>query len=119
MKFLISRASEWNDTTQPCKEAVFERCLRRDERIVSTPEELNFKSDRDNWYKEGFDHGVVDGHIVRYFETERWFIELNTIEEMMEFHKKYGTYIVEESWDICDLDKNKFMSLKIYDYYIE
>lgn len=69
MKFLISRTSIWGDK-KPYKNACLDTFIRIDERTVDDPSKLNHKSSRENWYDEGSNHRVENGHIKRGFVDE-------------------------------------------------
>lgn len=112
MKFKISRTSTY--CNQPCIEAVKEKCISIDERTVNSPDKLNFKYDRENWFTEGTNHRIEDGHIKRDIEDEDWFIEVNTLEDLIEFQEKYGDIIIQKSWD-----NDTIKEIEIYDDYRE
>lgn len=87
MEFMISRASQWNDK-KPLK----------DKRIYSKviPKWKN-----------------VDGEYSK--ETKRaWFIEINTLEELIDLYKLEGDLIIQKNWL-----NNDYTYLTIYDDYIE
>lgn len=114
MKFLISRTSEWGDK-QPYKNAYLETFARIDERVVDDPSKLNYKPDRENWYSNGSNHRVENGHIKRDFVSEGWFINLNSLEELLEFKKEVGEDIViQDSWM-----NDGILEIEIYDTYRE
>jgi len=46
-----------------------------------------------DWYGEGKNHRVIDGHIERDFDDEFLVIELNSLEDLLEFQKKYETNV--------------------------
>lgn len=112
MKFKISRTSTC--CNQPCIEAKKEKCMRVDERTVDSPDKLNVENDRENWFKKGTNHRIENGHIKRDIEDEDWFIEVNTLKDLIKFQEKYGDIIIYQSW----MNKN-IKEIEIYDDYRE
>jgi hypothetical protein len=115
MKFLISRTSVWEG--QPCEEATLEPYTRVDERTVDDPAKLpigNPNQQTDWWFSEGKNHRVENGHIKRDFDDQTWFVEINSLEELTEFSKKYGALVFQQPWR-----NSEFPSLEIYDDYRE
>ena len=76
--------------------------MRQDERTVSDPKDLKF-SDATEWYAHGQNHRAVNNHIIRDFPEETWVIRINTLENLMEFIKKYGVIVLtDEELEIYD-----------------
>lgn len=114
MKFSVTRTSCYNDK-KPCEGAKKEKCLHVDERTVKSPKMLSRVMTEEDWYGTGKNHRVENGHIMRDMDTTAWFIELNTLEELLEFTKKHGQCIISESdWSVKDCP-----SIEIYDDYRE
>ncbi len=58
---------------------------------------------------------MENGHIVRDVDTNAWFIEINTLEDLLKSIKKHGSCVVSESdWLIKSCP-----SIEIYDTYRE
>lgn len=116
MKFIVSRASVW-DGSQPCEEAYIDFITNVDERCVSDPSKLE-GIDKNNWYNKGKNHRILpNGNIARdnvNGEAKVWCINITTLEELIEFKKKYGSIIVQTCYENDDYDE-----IKIYDYYVE
>lgn len=114
MKFVVTRTSQRNDE-KPCEEAYQGTLVRVDMRNVRSPEQLTFKCDRETWYEKGTNHRLIDGCIARDFDTEiAWFVDINTIDELIAFNKKYGELVITTSFidhESCEIE--------IYDYYRE
>jgi hypothetical protein len=111
MKFHIRRTSMWNKT-KPCKEAYQIDGFRVDERTVKDPSKI---PDGEKWYKEGVNHRLVKGHICRDFPTKLWVMEINSLEELMKFSKKYGELVIrDDDWAAKDMPM-----IEIYDDYRE
>lgn len=114
MKFIISRTSLWNDEEKPCEEAIKDKYIRVDERTIDSPEKFNHKYERDNWFSEGTNHRIDNGHIKRDFEDEDWFIEINTLDDLIKFQQKYGDIIIQDGFMNPDIKE-----IEIYDSYRE
>ncbi len=83
MRFRVIRTSVWNDRVQPCAEAVQEAYMGRDCR----------------------------GPIVRDLGPKTaWFIELDTLADLLAFRDTYGDIILSKAWD----DPGTY-ELEIYD----
>jgi hypothetical protein len=111
MKFRVSRTSIWSEAF-PCEEAKKEPYIRIDRRTSDAPEKIPAFAGKDPewWYSEGRNHRVVNGMIEREFDTEGWFIEINTLEELMAFEGKYGKVIVSRAPDADNMN-----TIEIYD----
>ena len=96
MKFIISRTSDRNGT--PCEGAVQQNYIRVVERAVDDPRKLK-SWDRGSWYESGMNHRVENGNIKKDFVETDYFIEINTLEELIEFSKKHGELVFgAEHW---------------------
>jgi hypothetical protein len=112
MKFRIKRTST---DKKPCSRAKKENCIYVDERDVSSPELLKYDNAVESWYSSGKNHRVENGHIKRDIYTTAWFIEINTLEDLLKFIKKHGNCIITQSdWLIKSCP-----SIEIYDTYRE
>lgn len=112
MKYMITRTSMFEGI--PCEEAYLDTYIRIDERTVSDPKNLNFKLDKEEWYKTGENHRVENGHIKRDFKNEAYFIDINSLEELNKLHEKYGDLVISNSWNNTSIP-----SIEIYDDYRE
>ena len=113
MKYKVSRTSDWS-ANKPCEEAFEDSYIQIDERIVDSPEKLNVKSDRDEWYNNGTNHRMENGHIKRDFESRGWFVNIETLEDLNKFVDKYGNIVFQKSSDNSDIKE-----VEIYDDYRE
>jgi hypothetical protein len=115
MKFEISRTSVWNIEVPPCDGAVKMETLRPDARHYGSPEEYDKAQARYSrfkpWMSEGKNHRIADGNIIRDFDWEAWFIELNSLEELMSFISSEGPCVI--------LRGEINPSIEIYDDYRE
>lgn len=116
MKFVVTRASGGNS---PCEEAKLESIVWVQTFLFKTPEEFDKRlgfHDGKKWYDEGTNHRVnEDGGIERDYGTvDAWIIELNTLDDLIAFCKKYGDVV------IGDYYMNRYYKyITIYDDYIE
>ena len=111
MKFMIRRTS-LRDEEQPCKEVYKDEYVYVDERTVSNPAKIKQKGYPEKWYNEGRNHRVEKGHIKRDFVDTGWFVNIDSLEQLIKFQNKYGEIIVGE---YCD----GVPSIEIYDDYRE
>jgi len=109
---MIDRTSGYDD--KPCEEAYLDKYIYTDERQINDPSKFYYKENKENWYKEGKNHRVEDGHIKRDFENEAYFININSLEELNELSNKYGELVISSSFG----NKN-IPSIEIYDDYRE
>lgn len=124
MLFYVVSETQWNEDCTDCKYvAPFEKCYliqgyRTDERIVDNPNKLKYIDAEKDWYENGENHRVIDGHICRDFEEQFHVIDIDSIEELLELGKKYKTNIgvSSKSW-------RKYNGIELptlhYDYYME
>lgn len=119
MKFIITRTSEWGDSS-PCAEAKRDRVVRVESRTFRSPEEYDkkFAAREGAWLSVGTNHRIDrDGYICRDREMmDLWTIEINSIEELVALSRKYGEIIVADYY----LNANdEYPTLEIYDDYRE
>ena len=116
MRFEVKRTSLWDDE-QPCPEAVLEMVPEWDRRTFKSAEEHDalLCPRSAPWLSRGTEHrtmygprGGVVGIERRVDDRAGWFIELGSLEDMMEFVGKYGTVVLTEE-----------PSIEIYDDYRE
>ena len=112
MQFIVRRTSEWDETVQPCKEAVRIRGIRIDERTVNDPAKI--KPEVDWWTKTGKNHRVERGHIKRDFDCKYWIVEIASLAALMAFYRKYGDLVIRSEWD-----NEALTCIEIYDGYRE
>lgn len=105
MRFTISRTSVYGE--KPCEDAHKIETFRRDERRFSTPDELPDNCSK-LWYKDGSNHRVENGHIVRDLPITQWVIDtINTLDDLMEFVKTHDDIVLSDD------------GIEIYDDYRE
>lgn len=116
MKFIISRTSEWGDSS-PCAEAKEETIwITEDNKCSSFEEHDRIYSNRTPWLSVGKNHRISsNGHIQRDVEQTEWVVDINSIEDLLELSKKYGELIISTQlypWKIAPY-------IEIYDAYRE
>ncbi len=110
MKFMIQRVSDYSG--QPCKEAVQETYTHVDERTFKTPDKL--PRGAEDWYSQGSNHRVENGHIKRDFVRQAWFIEIADLDHLLRFQDEFGDLVL--CWFYGNED---IRMLEIYDGYRE
>lgn len=118
MKFTVRRASKWSNEDVCCEEAKRDSIVRVETRTLYSPEEFDAKfSNREGkWLSVGANHRVDEnGWITRdNGMIDVWSVEINTLDELMEFCKKYGDVVIGN----CMWNK-AYKEILIYDDYIE
>lgn len=109
MKFIISRASIWDDEVQPCKEAVLEKLIATS---VYGKEGEAYKKEKNN--PNNFNFREENGHFKFDYYKNCWTIEINTLEDLMKLYNKYGDLIIQKHYDIKNMQE-----IVIYDDYVE
>lgn len=114
MKYIIDRASIWDDR-QPCEEAFQEEVIFTDERNVDDP--MKNIHIGQSWYTEKgwFNHRVENGHIKRDRKETKWVIEINSLNQLLDFMNKYGKIVIyPQAYGI-----DNYQEITIYDDWIE
>lgn len=112
MKFAVSRTSAWGDENAPCEEAYRAPYVRVDERTTDNPKVLPGGSA--DWFGKGRNHRVENGHLMRDFEAEGWFVDLADYDALIAFIRKYGDVVISV-WSY----NHDLMEIEIYDDYRE
>lgn len=118
MIFQVIRTSSWSD------EKPFDTCIpikltKVETRTFCTPEEFDkkFGEREGKWLDHGTNHRVdARGYITRDMGlVDKWGIEINSLEELINFKKAVGEdLVIQTSW----ID-NKTPCIEIYDDYRE
>lgn len=112
MKFQVGRTSVWSG--KPCEEAYQDEFTRIDVRTFGSFEEYDERF-RDNWTDKGENHCINErGRIQREFKEMDWFIDIKSLEELIDFKNKYERIVIEESWDNPNITR-----IEIYDTWRE
>lgn len=114
MKFIVRRTSIWNEEESPCEEAKRDSIPYVESYGFRTPEEYdksNHMKREGSWLSVGTNHRLnKDGHITRDKGIQDvWSIEINSIEELIEFVNKYGEIVVQDAF--C----SEYKEIEIYD----
>jgi hypothetical protein len=115
MKFLLTRTSAGVEESKPYEKAYLNTYTRVDTRAVDDPSKSHYDSDRETWYTEGTNHRVENGFIMRDFNESAWYINFNTLEELIEFKNEVGTELILSD----SIYEKSVSSIEIYDDYRE
>lgn len=117
MEFLLTSTSGWVENQIP--NTVIKKYTKIEVRGFSSFEEFDKQLSRmeGNWFSKGVNHKTSKGRIQREFPNgaEGHFIEINSIEELLEFHKKVGSELIITS----ATDNESIPAIEIYNYYRE
>ncbi|MCB7107564.1 hypothetical protein LIZ13_06470 [Streptococcus oralis] len=117
MEFLLTSTSGWVENQIP--NTVIKKYTKREVRTCSTFEEFDkrFSRREGTWLSKGVNHKAFKGRIQREFPNgaEGHFIEINSIEELLEFQKKVGNELIITS----AIDNESIPAIEIYNYYRE
>lgn len=115
MKYLVTRISKSDDEIKPCEEAFETSYYEWDTRRYKSEEEFDSRLKIMNclpWKSEGEDHQVCKEGIKRKFLKSGWAIEINNLEELDSFIKKYGDIVISNY-------RYSIPKIEIYDDYRE
>jgi len=121
MLFCVERTSVFDSEISPCDEAKQMDCLRIDERTFKSPEEHDEKlvgtgyGSTKPWLSEGMNHRKTKVGIARDFQAKAWFVEIEDLDALIAFTKKYGSVIVQSEY--CTAKGYPY--IEIYDDYRE
>ena len=116
MIFMVKRTSNWDMSKQPCENTFPMKLTRVDKRTFKSEEEYNNRFS-DKWTDTGTNHRILeDGCIARDLgEEECYGIEINSLEELIQFYEDVGEELVLGTSYI----DRKTHYLEIYDDYRE
>ena len=116
MLFQITRVSMWGND-KPYNKSIPIKLSRTEVQDFKSFEAYDKASGvQDKWLKQGKNHRITkEGYIARDLEIGLWGIELNSLEDLLNFKKEVGENIIL-STSVTD---NKTPCLIIYDDYIE
>ena len=117
MEFLLTSTSGWVENQ--ISNAVIKKYTKIEVRGCSTFEEYDKRFSRieGNWLSKGVNHKTSKGRIQREFPNgaEGHFIEINSIEELLEFQREVRDELVITSAS----DNESIPAIEIYNYYRE
>ena len=119
MIFEITRTSSWEHENPPCDGCIPIKIRRVETRTLGSAEEFDkrFGAREGKWFSVGTNHRFNNkGYITRdREEIDSWGIEINTLEELMEFKNRIGEELVlGSSWHSPEVPM-----IEIYDDYRE
>jgi len=100
MKFIVSRQkTKVGSNGRPCDEARQEELTPLDYRMVGSLKEAEEKVWYRDWLEGGTGHREENGMVVceRKEKVKRWVVELNTLEALIDFQRKYGSITIQDS----------------------
>lgn len=117
MEFLLTSTAGYVENRIP--NTTIKKYTKREVRTCSTFEEFDKKFSRieGTWLSKGVNHKMSKGQIQREFPNgaEGHFIEINSIEELLEFEKKVGNEQIITS----AFNNESIPAIEIYNYYRE
>jgi len=117
MEFLLTSTSGWVENQIP--NAIIKKYKKVEVRGFSSFEEFDKRLSwmEGNWLSKGVNHKTSKGRIQREFPNgaEGHFIEINLIEELLEFQRKVGNELIITS----AIDNESIPAIEIYNYYRE
>jgi hypothetical protein len=117
MKLVCERTSNYDESIKPCEEAERLPFTRVDRRTVDNPSKNRYLTD---WYNSGTNHRVENGMITRDIPDERWYVTLNSLEDLQAFIAKHGgTSYGQVVLQIRNDGTAPYLTLEIYDTYRE
>lgn len=117
MEFLLTSTSGRVENQIP--NTVIKKYTKREVRTCSTFEEFDKRFSRmeGSWLSKGVNHKASKGQIQREFPNgaEGHFIEINSIEELLEFQRKVGSELIINS----SFNNESIPAIEIYNDYRE
>ena len=117
MEFLLTSTTGYVESRIP--NAIIKKYKKVEVRGFSSFEEFDKRLSRmeGNWLSKGVNHKISKGRIQREFPNgaEGHFIEINSIEELLEFQRKVGSELIFTS----AFDNESIPAIEIYNYYRE
>lgn len=117
MEFLITSTSGGVENQIP--NAVIKKYTKIEVRYFSSFEEFDKRLSwmEGTWFSKGDNHKASEGRIQREFPNgaEGYFIEINSIEELLEFQKKVGSELIITS----ATNNESIPAIEIYNDYRE
>ena len=117
MEFLLTSTAGYVENRIP--NAIIKKYTKVEVRYCSTFEEFDKKFSwmEGTWLSKGVNHKMSKGRIQREFPNgaEGHFIEINSIEELLEFKKKVGNELIITS----AFNNESIPAIEIYIYYRE
>ena len=117
MEFLLTSTAGYVENKIP--NTVIKKYTKIEVRTCSTFEEFDKRFSRAEgaWLSKGINHKTSKGQIQREFPNgaEGYFIEINSIEELLEFQREVRSELIITS----AIDNESIPAIEIYNYYRE
>ena len=117
MEFLLTSTAGYVENKIP--NTVIKKYTKIEVRTCSTFEEFDkrFSKMEGTWLSKGVNHKTSKGRIQREFPNgaEGYFIEINSIEELLEFQREVRSELIITS----AIDNESIPAIEIYNYYRE
>ncbi len=82
---------------RPCDKAVYMSYTREDRRTTDDPAKIpNYTGESQWWYKDGSNHRVVEGQIVRDLPDKGWMMQVENMEELLDLLRLYTWRLSED-----------------------
>ena len=98
MRFLTYRTTQYGGEDRPCERATKGEYTRVDVRGWPSHDAITNERVKEDWLIRGKNHRViqVDGRdmIARDFDDSGWFVELEYLEDLMDFIIEFGQVVV-------------------------
>ena len=117
MLFQVTRTSMWEETS-PYENCIPIELIHVDQRTFKSPEEYDQRLGKSygSWFSQGSNHRITEKGIARDMGTyPAWGIEINSLEELVNFKKEVGENLVLRTSYI----DYKTPVIEIYDDYRE
>lgn len=119
MIFEVTRTSSWSEENPPCDGCIPIKIRRVETRTLGSAEEFDarFGKREGEWFSVGTNHRFNNqGYITRdREEVDTWGMEINTLEELIEFKNRVGEELVIGT----SYNNPEFPMIEIYDDYRE
>ncbi len=96
MLFYTYADVDWDEeTNEPILTCKYDECkrvkgIKIDRRTTNDPKKVPaYHGKEDWWFEAGRNHRVIDGMIERDFDEEFFIIEINTLQDLLNFQDKY------------------------------
>jgi hypothetical protein len=100
MKFIVStKKVSLTEVKKTCDEAKEEALTPLDYRDVKSLDEAKGKIWYKDWLEGGENHREENGMVVadKKVKIKQWVVEINTLDELLDFQSKYGDVILSDS----------------------
>ena len=115
MKFIVRRASGWDEDVCPCEGATRTMVKTTDIRKPVGVGDMNDFYARTRWFAHGTNHRVLeDGRIARDLQENKWIVTIKHLKHLIQFIDEHDQVVISYNSNTEDLPE-----IMIYDDYIE